>query len=196
MLAAHGHYRIALYGGILICSLSGVAPAQQPRSPRMPAPPPMRFVSRDERSQLIGARDAKARVRTTIELAESHLLRAEDFTAQRRFDPASEEIGRYLGLIEDVRQFVGTMSRDKNSTRDLYRRLDLSLRTHLPRLAVMRRDTPADYSAHIKAAEEYARNTRSEALDSFYGHSVLREDVNNEKKPDKTKEPLEENKRP
>ncbi len=143
----------------------------------------MRFVSRDERSQLTAARDPKARIRTTIDLAEGHLTQAEDLTSQKRFARASEELGGYLGLIDDAKGFAGGLNRDKGSTRDLYRFMDIALRRHIPRLAVMRRDTPAEYAGNIKAAEEYARDSRTEALDSFYGHSVLREGVNNEKKP-------------
>ena len=48
--------------------------------------------------------------------------------------------------------------------------------TNLVRLVQMlRRDTPASYALNIKEAEEYIKDTRAEALDSFYGHSVLRE---------------------
>jgi hypothetical protein len=68
------------------------------------------------------------------------------------------------------------MNRDKGSTRDLYRHFEIALRAHIPRLAVMRRSTPAAYAGNLKAAEEYVRDARSDALDSFYGHSVLRED--------------------
>jgi len=49
------------------------------------------------------------------------------------------------------------------------------VRLHISRLAVMRRSTPALYAVHFKDAEEYIKDTRAEALDSFYGHSVLRE---------------------
>jgi len=156
----------------------------------------MRFVSRDERSQLTAARDPKARIRTTIDLAEGHLTQAEDLTSQKRFARASEELGGYLGLIDDAKGFAGGLNRDKGSTRDLYRFMDIALRRHIPRLAVMRRDTPAEYAGNIKAAEEYARDSRTEALDSFYGHSVLREGVNNEKKPQNSRESPEGNKRP
>jgi hypothetical protein len=55
----------------------------------------------------------------------------------------------------------------------------------------MRRDTPADYSIHLKAAEEFVRNARSDALDSFYGHTVLRESPNSD-----AKNASPENKRP
>lgn len=192
------HGWISLTPIIAVCVLSLSAMnrvAQQPRSPQMPAPPPMRFVSREERSQLTAARDPKDRLRTWIELARNRLTRVEDFTSQRKFDQASEELGGYLGLIDDVRAFCGGMIRDKGSTRDLYRKLEIELRAQIPRLAVVRRTTPAAYTGHFKAAEEYVREMRSEALDSFYGHTVLREGAG-EKKPQESKGSPEGAKRP
>jgi hypothetical protein len=180
---------------LVVCSIPASLFAQ-PRSPHMPAPPPMRSVSRDERSQLVATKDLKSRLRTTLELAEAHLGRAEESTTQKKFDQASEELGRYLGLIDDARQVLGSLDRDRNSTRDLYRRFDIALRAQVPRLAVMRRTTPADYAIHLKAAEDFARETRTEALESFYGHSVLREDPDNQKKPDRNKDAPEGSKRP
>lgn len=180
---------------IAVCAIPASVFAQ-PRTPHLPAPPPMRFVSRDERSQLTAAKDFKTRLRATIDLAEGHLARAEGCTSLKKFDQASEELGRYLGLIDDARLVLGGLDRNKNSTRDLYRRFDIALRAHVPRLAVMRRTTPADYATHIKAAEEFARDTRTEALESFYGHSVLREDSDNEKKRDPNKGSPEGSKRP
>jgi len=154
----------------------------QPSTPQLPAPPPMRFVVPGDRNQLTATKDPKARVRLTIELTEAQLTKMEQLTAQKSFEEASEALGNYLGLIEDAMHFVGSMTQDKNSTRDLYRRLDIALRAQIPRLAVMRRETPADYSINLKAAEEFVRSTRSDALDSFYGHTVLREPPNSDAK--------------
>ena|SRR5437868_7107268 len=165
----------SIFPVMLICVLSTSAFSQQPKIPGMPAPPPMRFVTRSERSELDSARDPKARLRATLTIAEGHLQRAETFTADKKFDAAAAELGEYLGLIGDMRSFVATLNTDKASTRDINRHFEFSVRLHIPRLAVMRRDTPAEYSSNIKDAEEYIRDTRAEALDSFYGHSVLRE---------------------
>jgi hypothetical protein len=176
MPISFNHYWALLKPGLVIGVLSLGAFAQQPRSPQLPAPPPMRAVSRDERSQLTAARDSKARLRTSIDLAANRLTRTEEFTSAKKFDQASEELGGYLGLLDNVRDYIGSMDRDKGSTRDLYRHFEIALRAHIPRLAVMRRSTPAAYAGNLKAAEEYLRDARSEALDSFYGHSVLRED--------------------
>jgi hypothetical protein len=156
----------------------------------------MRFVSRAEREQLNAARDPKTRVRTTIDLAADHLTDAEHYTLEKKFVQASEELGGYLGLIDNVVGFIGDLARDKSSTRDLYRHLDIALRAQIPRIAVMRRSTPAEYAANLKAVEEYARDTRAEALESFYGHTVLRGDPEYQRKTDKTKNVPEENKHP
>jgi hypothetical protein len=177
--------------GILVCALSLLTvaqQAQQPRSPRLPAPPPMRAVTPEERIQLNAQRDPKARLRTSMEFAESRLTRTEQFTADRKFDQASEELGGFLGVLDNTRAFLGSMDHDKGSTRDLYKRLEIILRAQIPRLAVMRRSTPAQYAGNLKDAEEYLREARSEALDSFYGHSVLREGAG-EKKPESPKDP-------
>jgi hypothetical protein len=170
--------------------------SQQPRTPQLPAPPPMRFVSRSERSQLNSAKDPKGRLRATIALGEEHLARAEAFTQSQKFDMASEELGSYLGLIDDVRAFAASMDRDKGSTRDLYRHLEMAVRPHLPRLAVMRRATPAQYSGNIRNAEEYLKDARAEALDSFYGHTVIRDVSVPGAKPDSQKPSAEGPKRP
>ena len=166
----------------------------QPLTPQLPTPPPMRFVAREDKSQLTATRDAKGRVKLTIELAGARLAQIEALTSQKEFEKASEALGTYLGLIEDVMRFIGGMPREKTSTRDLYRRLDIALRAQIPRLAVMRRDTPSDYAIHLKTAEEFARNTRTEALESFYGNTVLREDP--ERKADANKATPQDNKRP
>src|SRR5258708_1977946 len=115
---------------VLICALALSAQAQQPRSPQLPAPPPISCASSAERSELNAAKDSKSRLRTTIDLAETRLTRGEEFTSQKDFDRASEELGGYLGLIDNVRIFIGGLNRDKSSTRDLYRHLEITLRAH------------------------------------------------------------------
>ena len=100
-----------------------------------------------------------------------------------------------MGLVDDVVGFIGGLPHDKGSTRDLYRHLDIALRMQIPRIAVMRRSTPAEYAGNLKEVEEYARATRADALEAFYGHTVLG-DPAYQKKTDKTKNSPDENKHP
>ena len=39
----------------------------------------------------------------------------------------------------------------------------------------MRRTTPLEFAVWIKQVEDFARDGRTEALNSFYGHTVVRE---------------------
>jgi hypothetical protein len=143
--------------------------------------------------QIDQAGDSKARVRQTIELASARLTRAEQFTRQANYAAAGNEVGSYQALIDDALEFMSTMKRDSNKTRDLYKRIELALRAHGPRLTTMRRETPLEYAVWIKKVEEFAREGRTEALNSFYGHTVVREP---KKEADKRKEKPKESPTP
>ena len=151
------------------------APSQVPAAEQLTAPPPLKVVSREERARIEGATDSKGRIRATIDLAELRLAKAEILTSEQNFEGATVELGRYEGLIDDALDYLNPMARDKNKTRDLYKRLELALRAHGPRLTAIRRSTPLEYAVWIKALEEFTREGRTEALNSFYGHTVFRE---------------------
>lgn len=150
------------------------ARGQDVRNALVPAPPPMKFVPRNERTQLLATRDSKARTRAAIELAELRLSRAEQLTAMQQYDVASAELGVYQGLIEDA-LYALTETRKNNKSRDIYKRLELSLRAHCARLEAIRRITPNEYAVNIKAIAECARRARTEALNAFYGDTVVRD---------------------
>jgi hypothetical protein len=160
---------------LLLTVINAIAGAQEPQRTVDVSPPPLKTISRVERSQIDEADDSKSRVKITLTLAETHLANAEARTSQNDFAGASAAIGRYGALIEDVFAFLKTHKSESNKTRDLYKRVELALRAQGPRLTAMRRGTPAEYSVWIKEIEDFARNGRTEALNSFYGHTVFRE---------------------
>jgi len=151
------------------------ARAQDPPVQPLTAPPPLKIISRDERAKLDAENDPKGRLRETIALADAHLAKAQEHTTQHDYDGAAKELGNYNALLDYALAFLRPMSRDRNKTRDLYKRLELALRAHGPRLTAMRRSTPLEYAVWIKEVEDFARKGRTEALNSFYGHTVFRE---------------------
>ena len=176
---------------LLLASLyAPVLGTQESRVQDPTAPPPLKTISRLERSQINEADDAKARVRLTLELAQVHLATAETQTSQRDYPGAAAGAGRYWALIEDLLVFLKTMKADSNKTRDLYKRVELALRAHGPRINAIRRGTPSEYSVWIKEIEDFARNGRTEALNSFYGTTVLHDKVSDQKQAGK---PLQKN---
>ncbi len=148
-----------------------------------PAPPPLRFVPEDARTRLDAERDIKKRARIGLDLAEERLARAEQLTADGQFDAAAAQLGIYQALIEDTIKYIQVRGRQGGKYRDASKRMELTLRPHGPRLEVLRRATPSDEAINVKAVYDYVRGARAEALNSFYGDTVLREDPS-----EKTKE--------
>lgn len=171
------------------------APALRAQEPQhdQTAPPPLKIITRLERNQINESKDEKTRVKLSIELAETHLSNAESQTSQQQYDVAAAEAGMYWAIVEDVFSFMKTIERENNKKRDLYKRLELSLRAHGPRLSIMRRSTPAEYAVWIKEIEDFARKGRTEALNSFYGHTVIRDGPQKSSDAKEIEKPLLEN---
>jgi hypothetical protein len=169
--------------------------AQDPQPTPLPAPPPFKMIVKDERAQIEQTKDSSDRLKLIINFAVAHLTVAEQHTAAGNFEAASTEVGMYHALMENALAFLSSFKRDSNKTRDLYKKLELALRAHGPRLTAMRRTTPLEFAVWIKKVEDFARAGRTEALNSFYGHTVVRDaqkssDKSNEK-PKETPTPNE-----
>jgi len=171
-----------------VCPLSARAQSPQPSPTPLTAPPPLKVISKEERQQLDQAKDIKERLKLSIEFSGAHLTRAEQLTMQTEYEAASNEVGSYHALIEDALENLSALKQDSNKTRDLYKRLEMQLRADGPRLTAMRRVTPLEFAVWIKKVEDFAREGRTEALNSFYGHTVVRDKNNQQKPEDKPKE--------
>lgn len=170
--------------GIVFCSAvfsCAEAHAQTPTQTLEHAPPVMKFIPNEDRARLEQESDVKKRVRIGLELAEAHLERAAQLTSSERFDSAAAEIGIYQALLEDALRFlekrkeVSDSGKVSDKFRDIYKRFELTLRAHGPRLETIRRSTPFEDAVNIRAAYEFTRQARADALNSFYGQTVLRE---------------------
>lgn len=171
-----------------VCPLSASAQNPQPQPTPLTAPPPLKVIPKGERQQLDESKDLKQRLRLSIEFAGGHLTRAEQLTMQTEYESASSEVGMYHAVMEDALENLSSLKQDSNKTRDLYKKLELALRADGPRLTTMRRVTPLEFAVWIKKVEDFARAGRTEALNSFYGHTVVREKNASEKPEDKPKE--------
>jgi hypothetical protein len=158
-------------------------PSPSPQPTPLTAPPPLRTITKAERDQLNASMDPKQKVKTTILLAGVRLTAAEKYTGQGEYESASHEVGSYHALIQNLLAFLASQKRDNNKTRDQYKRLELALRADGPRLTAMRRVTPLEFAVWIKQVEDFAREARTEALNSFYGHTVVRDPETREEKP-------------
>jgi hypothetical protein len=176
---------LGLIAGCLL-STAG-AGAQDVPLPEQDAPPPLRVIPPSDRAQLESERGLKDRVKICEQLLDAHLLQADQLTNSSLFDEAASELGIYHAIIENTLQFLAEAGQRGNKSRDSYKKLEIALRAHAPRIESIRRQTPREYSLNVKRVAEYARDARSEALNAFYGDTVLREPQQPNPKPEKSR---------
>ncbi|MBV9960189.1 MAG: hypothetical protein JO360_17315 [Acidobacteria bacterium] len=158
---------------LFVCLSTGAHAQDQLLVPNPSAPPPMKFISSTDRTQLSTTHDAKGRLKMCIEMAETRLLRAEQLTVDQRFINATSELGIYQAIIEDALSYLGQQKVNSDKTRDLYKRLEIQLRADATRIEAIRRVTPSDYAVHVKAIRDFADNARTNALNAFFSDTVL-----------------------
>jgi hypothetical protein len=160
---------------LILCALSTVVTkGQEHATIHLPAPPPIKFVSRQEQAELSAEPDPKICLRIILEMADSHLHHAEEMVTAKRYDEALTELANYQGIVEYSLRYFGRVNDDSKRIRDLLRKLELALRSHGPRIEAIRRVTPSEYSIYIKAIAEFSRSARAQALNAFYGDTVVR----------------------
>lgn len=150
--------------------------AQTPQ--RDAGPPPLRYMPSDVRQRLDGAKDAKSRARLSMEIAEERLTLAAQLADQDKFEASTAEIGVYEAVVEDtVRTLHGSTGGGKvnNKFRDIFKRVEITLRSHVTRLESIRRLLPERHAVYLKDAIDFVRDRRDQALAAFYSDSVLRE---------------------
>jgi hypothetical protein len=153
--------------------------AQKPQ--REDGPPPLRYMPQEVRQRLEGAKDVKARARLSMEIAEERLLRAAQFAEQDKFEASTAEIGIYEAVVEDTVRTLHASDDSKskgkvsNKLRDIFKRVEITLRSHVTKLESIRRILPERHAVHLKDAIEFVRDRRDQALSAFYSDSVIRE---------------------
>jgi hypothetical protein len=173
------HYAIILAIFVAVSDVN--AQQNQPVAPSVP--PPMKFVPSEDRKQLSEVTDPKSHLKLAIELAEERLSKAENFANMQQFDKTLTELGYYHGLIEKALEFLERKTK-RDKIRDLFKRLELTLRTHSSRLQGIRRISPYEYNQHIENIFDYTIEARNRSLNAFFGDDVLKE------KPTKTSPPV------
>jgi hypothetical protein len=162
---------------------------------RLPdAAPPVQYIPGDVRAMLTAEeRDLKKRTRLSLEMADERLQQAAQFTALESYGSAAGQLGIYQALVADVIKYLQQNGRSNNRTRDLSKRVELTLRAHIPRIETIRRATPSDEAIYVRALIEYLRLARAEALNTFYGDTVVRDNVDSQSdKPAVTAQPFKE----
>lgn len=139
------------------------------------APPPLKIVSKEEKRQLDAEIDVTKRTKLALALTEARLKAAENFNSREQYREMFDELGSFDALIDKTLEFLKRSDNGRGKVLNNFKRLDLSLRTYLPRIEVIRRDLPAQYEFYVRSLAKNVREARARAVEPFFGATVVDE---------------------
>jgi hypothetical protein len=173
--------RIAVLGFLLFTfhfSLFTSAAAQD--DPPDLAPPPVKVVSREEMARLNAeAEDLKDRTKLVLELMNVRLASAEKLRAGEDFDGVFRELGYFHGLMDNGLDFLQKRNNGSGKILDNFKRLEIGLRSFVPRLELVRREVPLRYEDYIRKLIKVLRDARTKATEPLFSDKVVK--TNSEK---------------
>lgn len=139
------------------------------------APPPLKLVTKIEREKLAAQSDIKNRTKLALEMMDSHVDAAEQFNTREDFDAVFRELGAFHGLLENALDFLQKRNNDSGKVLDNFKRLEIGLRSFVPRIETLRREMPPRYEDYLVMLLKNVREARSKAVDTFFDDTVLQQ---------------------
>ncbi len=165
-----------LHFGFLILAFAFVfsAPtfAQEPEVDEI-APPPLKILSKVEKKQLEDVTDLKKRTILALQLMEAKLKKVEELDDQNEFARMYEELGGFHALMDYTLDFLYRNNTGKGKNLSNFKRYEMGLRAFPPRIEVIRRELPVKYESYLRELLKYIRETRSKAVEPFFGTTVV-----------------------
>lgn len=160
-----------------VCLLAGVSVSAQEDEEKIPAnlaAPAVKIISKEEKDALANANDIKDRTKLALELMEARLKKAEALaTTGDSYSATLNELGSFHALMDDTIRFLNTNNNGGGKIMSTYKRFEMTLRTFMPRLEIIRRDMPERFEYHVRRLLITVRDTRSRAVEPFYSTTVL-----------------------
>ena len=172
-------YFLRLYLLLLTLTLITAAPAAaQTGEPPNAAPPPVKFLSKDEKAALDAEKDLKKRTRLAIEMMEVRLKNAEGRFAESAFNPMFKELGHFHALMDLTLIYLNRNKSGNGKSFDTFKRFEMALRAFTPRIEIIRRELPESYEYYVRGLLRNVRETRAKAVEPLFGDSVVASEGN------------------
>ncbi len=153
------------------CSASRIS-AQQSESLEV-VPPPLKFISTEEKKLLDAETDVKSRTKLALNLIDAKLKEAEALNAQQKYREMFEKLGNFHALVDNTLDFLDRNDNGRGKVLNNFKRLEMSLRTYLTRLELIRRDLPLEYEFYVRNLGKYIRDARSKAIEPFFSETII-----------------------
>ena len=137
------------------------------------APPPLKIVTKEDRTKLDSEVDPKAKTKLAVEMLKLRIDAAEKLNAKEDFAGMFRELGHFRGLLDYTLVFLAQQDAKQNKSLDNYKRFELCLRAVAPRLETIRGDLPLRYEDYVRGLLIYIREARRKAIEPLFSDTVL-----------------------
>lgn len=136
-------------------------------------PPPIKALSKEEKSALEAQTDVKKRTLLTLELMDARLLKAEDFKTKEEYRRMFDELGGFHALMDNTLDYLKRNNTGSGKVLNNFKRIEINLRKNINRLELIRRDLPTEYEPYVGRLIKLVREARSRAVEPLFGNTVL-----------------------
>ncbi|MGI8639342.1 MAG: hypothetical protein ACR2MG_05245 [Pyrinomonadaceae bacterium] len=137
------------------------------------APPPLKVISKEEKSALAAETNVKKYTILALEFMNARLAKAENLNTQQQYKEMYSELGGFHSLIDNTLNYLNRHDTDSNKVLNNFKRLEMSLRKFTPRLELIRRDLPLKYELYVRKLIIHLRQARSKAVEPLFDNSVV-----------------------
>lgn len=137
------------------------------------APPPLKIVSKQEKSLLDAETNVSDWTKLSLELMENRLKKAEDFYTRESYIQMSDELGGFSALMDNTLNFLQKNDNGGGKILNNFKRLEINLRRFAPRLELIRRELPMRYESYVRNLIKSVRQARAKAVEPLFDDSVV-----------------------
>jgi hypothetical protein len=152
---------------------SGYAFSQDPSDD--PAPPPLKLLSKTERTQLNEKIDLKERANLAVQFMDSRLKAAEKFRVDENYSLMYAELGGFHALMDNTLDFLLHSGSNEGRRLSSLKKFEISLREFVPRIEGIRREAPVSFEPYVEKLLKYISDAREKAIQPFFGNTVIQE---------------------
>ncbi len=145
---------------------------QDEEEPKDLAPPAPKILKEGDKKQIDSAGDVRKQAQVALLLIEEKLKEAEVAAGRQDYRNVLNVLGNYHALLDYFLEIlIESTKKDKKAFRAL-KDFEISLRQHIHRLELVRRQTPYSYGWHVQKLIRVVRQARARAVEPMYGDAI------------------------
>jgi len=136
-------------------------------------PPPLSIISKGEAEQLNAQNDLKKRTELALGFMENRLLKAEKLSNEKNYKESLDELGGFQAIMQNAVSTIKRSPAGRGKVISNFKRLEITLRSFIPRLELIRRTMPERYAYHVLQLLKAVRKARTDAVEPLFDNSVV-----------------------